>query len=154
MRTCQRLLFSSLFITIGKRRNMKRFAIVFLSATLLLTACAGAQVRSAFNKTLERYNDLVRWNDMDRAILFASPSISAEFGKRAEEARKAKIFDYQVIDVKYDEKTRRASAVVVYSYYMYTTGEVKKVTDNQKWTYASGNGIESWQLQSLLPEFQ
>jgi hypothetical protein len=133
---------------------MKRTVFLLLFASLLLTACAGAQVRSAFDKTLERYNELVRWNDMDRAILFASPSILAEFGKRAEQAGKAKIFDYQVIDVKYDEKMRQASAVVVYSYFMYTTGEVKKVTDNQKWTYASENGTEGWQLQSLLPEFR
>jgi hypothetical protein len=49
---------------------------------------------------------------------------------------------------------RQASAVVVYSYFMYTTGEVKKVTDNQKWSYASENGTEGWQLQSLLPEFR
>jgi hypothetical protein len=133
---------------------MKRIAFFLLFASVVLTACAGAQLRSAFDKTLERYNELVRWNDMDRAILFASPSISAEFGKRAEEARKAKVFDYQVIDVKYDEKTRQASAMVVYSYYTYTTGEVKKVTDNQKWTCTSGNGTENWQLQSLLPEFR
>jgi hypothetical protein len=133
---------------------MKRTAFLFLFAWLLLVACAGAQVRSAFDKTLEKYNELVRWNDIDRAILYASPSISAEFEKRAQGARKARIFDYQVIDVKYDEKTRQASAVVVYSYYTYATGEVNKVTDNQKWTYASRNGNESWQLQSLLPEFR
>jgi hypothetical protein len=133
---------------------MKRIAFFLFFASVVLTACAGAQAQEAFNKTLERYNDLVRWNDMDRAILFASPSVSAEFGRRAEEARKAKIFDYQVIDTKYDEKTRQASVVVVYSYYMYTTGEVKKVTDNQKWIYASRNGIEGWQLQSLMPEFR
>jgi hypothetical protein len=133
---------------------MKRIAFLLLFASVVLTACAGAQVRSAFDKTLEKYNDLVRWNDLDRAILLASPSISAEFGKRAEEAKKARIFDYQIIDTKYDEKTRQASAVVVYSYYVYMTGEVKKVTDNQKWVYASRNGIEVWQLQSLLPEFR
>jgi hypothetical protein len=133
---------------------MKRTAFLLLFALLLLAACAGAQVRSAFDKTLEKYNELVRWNDLDRAILYASPSISSEFEKRAEEARKAKIFDYQVIDKKYDEETRQASAVVIYSYYTYATGEVKKVTDNQKWTYASRNGVESWQLQSLLPEFK
>jgi hypothetical protein len=137
-----------------QRRNMKRIALVLLFASVVLTACAGARVHSAFAKSLEKYNDLVRWNDMDRASLFASPAISVEFGKRADDAKKAKVFDYQVLDVKYDEKTREASAVVVYSYYTYTTGEVKKVTDNQKWVYTSGDGIKGWQLQSPLPEFR
>jgi hypothetical protein len=136
---------------------MKRIAPVLLFAAVFLTACAGIQAyqeRSSFDKTLEKYNDFVRWNDIDRAALFVAPAVSADFGKRVEDARKARIFDYQVVDVKYDEKTKKASAVVVYSYYLYTTGEVKKVTDNQKWVYASENGSEGWQLRSLLPEFR
>ncbi len=133
---------------------MKRIAVVFLFAAVFLTACAGAQTRSAFDKNLEKYNELLRWNDLDGAALFASSSISAEFAKRVADARNAKIFDYKVINVKYDEKKREAAAVVVYSYYTYATGEVKKVTDSQKWAYASGNGIEGWQLRSPLPEFR
>jgi hypothetical protein len=148
------LLFFSSFFTISTRSHMKRIALILFFAALFLAACAGVQVRSAFDNTLTKYNDLVRWNRIDQAALFAAPSIASEFGKRAEAARNARIFDYQVIDVKYNEKTREASAFVVYSYYTYTSAEVKKVTDNQKWVYTSEDGVKGWRLKSLPPEFR
>ncbi len=127
---------------------------LFLLIAMTLTACAGSQARSAFDKSLEKYNEFVRWHDLDRAALYAEPGISAEFGKRAEDARNAKVYDYQVIDKKYDEKRLEASAVVVYSYYSYSSAEVKKVTDNQKWVYTEEDGNKVWKLKSLLPEFR
>jgi hypothetical protein len=133
---------------------MKRIAVVFLFAALFLSACAGAQTRRAFDKTLEKYNEMVRWHDLDSAALFASPAISTEYEKRVEEAKQAKVYDYKVVDVKYDEKTKKASAVVIYNYFLYTTGEVKNIKDNQKWAYTSADGKEGWQLQSPLPEFR
>jgi hypothetical protein len=133
---------------------MKHIAVILLFAVVLLTACAEFSTRSSFDKTLEKYNEMVRWHDLNKAALLASPSIYAEYVKRVEDAGQAKIFDYQVVDVQYDEKTREASAVVIYSYFTYTTGEVRKVTDNQKWAYTSGNSGEGWRLQSPLPEFR
>ncbi len=130
-----------------------RTALLMLIA-LTLTACAGTQARSAFDKSLEKYNELVRWHDLDRAAYFAAPGIFDEFGKRAEEAKKAKVYDYQVIDKKYDEKKLEASAVVIYSYYSYASAEVKRVTDNQKWVYTDEDGNKVWKLKSLLPEFR
>jgi hypothetical protein len=127
---------------------------LFLLIAIALTACAGSQARSAFDKSLESYNDLLRWHDLDRAALFASPDIYGEFGKRAEEAKSAKVYDYQVIDKKYDEKRLQASAVVIYSYFLYSSAEAKKVTDNQKWVYTDEGGNKVWKLESLLPEFR
>ncbi len=133
---------------------MKQIVILLLFAAFLLPACAGPQTRSSFDKSLENYNELIRWHELDKAALFAAPSISQEYVKRVEDAQKAKIFDYNVIDVKFDEKAREASAVVVYNYFMYTTGEVKRLTDNQRWVFTSRNGVDGWQLQSPLPEFR
>jgi hypothetical protein len=132
---------------------MMRTALLVL-ITMMLAACAGAQTRSAFDKSLEKYNDLVRWHDLDRAAFFAAPGIVSEFGKRAEEAKKVKVYDYEVIDTKYDEKKLEASAVVIYSYYSYSSAEAKKVTDNQKWVYTDEGGVKAWKLKSLLPEFR
>ncbi len=127
---------------------------LLLLITLTLAACAGAQTRSAFDKSLEKYNELVRWHDLDRAAFFAAPDIFNEFGKRAEEAKKVKVYDYQVIDKKYDEKKLEASVIVIYSYYLYASAEAKKLTDNQKWIYTGEGENKSWKLQSLLPEFR
>jgi hypothetical protein len=131
-----------------------RTLFLFILIATALVSCATAQSREAFDLSLDKYNQLVRWGDFDRAILFSSSSISGEFGERVRAARDAKITDYQITDVKYDEKALEASAVVTFSYYLLTSGLVTKVTDNQKWVYVDEGGVKAWRLKSLLPEFR
>jgi len=131
-----------------------RNLLLLLLIVISLVSCATTRSRDAFDMSLEKYNQLVRWGDLDRAALFSSASISEEFRARAKAAGNVKISDYQVIDVKYDEKTLEASAVVTFSYYVLTSGLVTKVTDNQKWVYIDEGGVKAWRLKSLLPEFR
>jgi hypothetical protein len=119
-----------------------------------LVSCVTSQSREAFDANLEKYNQLVRWRDFDRAVLFLSASVSGEFGERVKAARDARITDYQITDVKYDDKTGEASAAVTFSYYLLTSGLVTKVTDHQKWVYADEGGVKEWRLKSPLPEFR
>jgi hypothetical protein len=131
-----------------------RNLFLFLLIATGLVSCATAQSREALDMSLEKYNQFVRWRDFDNAILFSSSTISGEFGERVKAARDARITDYQIIDVKYDEKGLKASAVVTFSYYLNTSGVVTKVTDNQKWVYVDEGGVKAWRLKSLLPEFR
>lgn len=132
---------------------MRNLLFLLLIATSLVS-CATAQSRDAFDMSLEKYNQLVRWGDLDRAALFSAASVSEEFRERAKAAGNIRITDYQVIDVKYDEKALEASAVVTFSYYVLTSGLVVKVTDNQKWAYIDEGGVKSWRLKSPLPQFR
>ncbi len=131
-------------------RNL--FLFLFVAAGIV--SCATAQSREAFDMSLEQYNQLVRWGDFDRAAFFSDASISEGFRERAQAARNVRITDYQLIDVKYDEKALEASAVVSYSYYVITSGIVSQVTDNQKWVYIDEGGVKGWRLKSLLPVFR
>jgi hypothetical protein len=131
-----------------------RTFFLFLLIPICLVSCATAQSQQAFTLSFDKYNQLVRWGDFDRAVLFTSSSISEEFGKRVKAARDARITDYDIIDVKYDEKKLEASAVVNFSYYLSTSGHVTRVTDNQKWVYIDEGGVKAWRLKSLLPEFR
>lgn len=131
-------------------RNLLLLSLIAIS----LVSCATAQSRDAFDMSLEKYNQLVRWGDLDRAALFCTASISEEFRERAKSAGNVRITDYQIIDVKYDEKALEASAVVTFSYYVLTSGLVNKVTDNQKWVYIDEGGVKFWRLRSPLPEFR
>jgi hypothetical protein len=74
-----------------KRRTIMRITLFLLIAALTLAACTSFHACSSFDKNLEKYNDMLRWHDLDRAALFAAPDISAEFGKRVEEARQARL---------------------------------------------------------------
>jgi hypothetical protein len=136
--------------------DIVRTTFFVLLAVIALPACgiSNRLSRVEFDKSLEQYNELIRWQDLDRAVFFSSPSIFKEFASRAEAAKKAKVTDYQIVDVQYDEKSKEASATVVYSYYMLTSLSLKKLTDNQKWVYTDAEGKKSWKLMSLLPEFK
>jgi len=134
--------------------NIMRVIIVTSLAAIALSACSSDRtIRAEFNQSLEQYNESIRWQDLDKAGLFSSPSISEKFKARAEIAKKARITDYRILDVKYDEKAQKAVATVIFDYYMLTSATVKKVTDTQKWVYAGEGAAKSWKLLSLPPEF-
>ena len=131
-----------------------RNLLLLLFTAISLVSCADVQSRDVFDMSLEKYNRLVRWGDLDSAALFSAASVSEKFRERVKAAGNVKIADYQIIDVKYDEKALEASAVVNFSYYFLTSGLVTKITDNQKWVYIDEGGGKAWRLKSLLPEFR
>ncbi len=135
---------------------MPKLLLLALIAMSLISCAsfASLQTRDEFDMSLEKYNRLVRWGDFDQAALFSSASISREFTDRAKAAGKVKIADYQIVDVKYDEKALKASVVVTFSYYFPTSGILNKVTDNQQWAYLDEGGVKTWRLKSLLPDFR
>jgi hypothetical protein len=134
--------------------NRLRTPLFLFVIAISLMACATVKSRAAFDEALERYNKLIRWGDLDRAAVYASPAVSQEFWDRVKASKDARVTDYQVVDVKYDEKTEKASAVVTFSYYRITSGLVRKVTDNQKWAYIGEGEGKGWKLMSLPPEFR
>jgi hypothetical protein len=136
------------------RRNMRRLKFFILFTVCILTACSAGMRRAEFDKSIEQYNELVRWRELGKASLFAAPSISREFRARAEAAQDARVIEYQVIDLHYDEKAREALAVVTYKYYSLSTGLVHDTTDTQKWKYFDRGDAKGWKIESPLPEFR
>ena len=134
--------------------NRLRVPLFSLLIAISLIACATVKPRVALDASFEKYNSLIRWGDLDRAALFASEAVAGEFRDRVKSSKNARIIDYQIIDLKYDEKTEEASAVVTFSYYRISSGLVTKVTDYQKWVYIDEGGGKAWKLRSLLPEFR
>ncbi len=133
---------------------MLRFRLLILLAACVFAACSSGMIRAEFDKSLEKYNELVRWRELDKAASFALPAISGEFRARAEAAKGSRVIDYQVVDVRYDEKAREASTTVTYKYYSLATGLVHDMTDKQEWIYVGEGDAKGWRLKSLLPEFR
>jgi hypothetical protein len=133
---------------------MLRLRFLLLFAACVLAACSSGMIRAEFDKSLEKYNELVRWRELDKAALFAAPGISGEFRARAEAAKSSRVIDYQVVDVSYDEKAQKATATVTYKYYSLATGLVHDMTDKQEWGYTPEGDSKGWRLKSLLPEFR
>ena len=133
---------------------IKRTLFLYLIIAIGIVSCVTEHSREAFNMSLEKYNHLVRWRDFDSAMLFTSASVSEEFRERVIAARDSRITDYQIVDVRYDDKAREAFAVVNFSYYVLTSGILASVTDYQKWAYVDEGGVKAWRLKSPLPEFR
>ncbi len=133
---------------------MTRSRFLILLAAFILAACSSGMMRAEFDKSLDKYNELVRWRELDKAALFASTDISGKFRARVEAAKDARVIDYQVVDVRYDEKKGEASATINYKYYSLATGLVHDMTDKQEWIYSTEGGAKGWRLKSLLPEFR
>jgi len=131
-----------------------RISLISVLIAVVLAACAGVQSRASFDKDLEKYNELVRWRELEQASFYASAPAAVKFKERAEAAKNARVIDYKIIDVKFDEKAREATAVILFSYYLLNTGQVSKVTDNQRWVYSEAGSDKGWRLASPLPEFR
>ncbi len=133
---------------------MTRLNFLILLVACVLAACSSGMMRAEFDKSLDKYNELVRWRELDKAALFASNDISGKFRARVEAAKDARVIDYQVVDVRYDEKTKRALATISYKYYSLSTGLVHDMTDTQEWIYTTEDNAKGWRLNSPLPEFR
>jgi hypothetical protein len=131
-----------------------RFKILILLTACIVAACSAGMTRAEFDKSLEQYNELVRWRGLDKAVLFAAPSISEKFRARAEAAKGVRVIEYEVVNVHYDEKAREALATVAYKYYSVSTGLVHEMKDTQKWKYFEEGDTKGWKLESLLPQFR
>ena len=82
-----------------------RAIIFFLMAALV--ACSTTSIRAEFDNSFEFYNGLIRGQDFDRTKLFSYDPTSPEFVRRLDAAKKARVVDYNIQDVKYDERLKK-----------------------------------------------
>ncbi len=134
---------------------MKRLVFV-LMALITLVACSNYvyDLRGKFDESLKAYNNYYRWNDLDTASVFVADSLRQDALARAQMAKKARIVDSRILSTMYDEQRRKATAEVEIDYYILSTTKVKTLRDTQEWAYRDEQGVKSWRLMSLLPEFK
>ncbi len=134
-------------------RDTKRVSFSLVVIIIALTACGQYVLRDGFEKSIDRYNEMVRWHKFDEASLFTTESLSEEFGARVKAAKNVKVIDYRIVKTKYDGKKGEAEVRVEIDYYTLSTNRLKTLLDIQKWAYFEENGTKQWRLVSLLPEF-
>jgi hypothetical protein len=133
-----------------------RNAFFALMAMMTLAACSNYvyDLQGKFDESLKKYNNLYRWNELDRAGAFFSDSIREDALVRTKAARNVRIVDSRILSTTYDEKRRKAIVEVEIEYYFLSTTKVKTLRDTQEWAYQEEQGSGSWRLTSLLPEFR
>jgi hypothetical protein len=96
---------------------------------------------------------MLRLNEFETASLFAAPPLQDEFLERSK-ASNVRIFDYRVVNAKYNEEKKKASVEVEIEYYLLSTNQVKKLRDIEDWSYMEEKGAKSWRLISPFPAFK
>lgn len=122
---------------------------------LILLHLSGCQTLSeknqanALEETLDRYEAMLRWGNVDQARLFGLADASRTTSSRAKEIR---VIHYEVIQgpTKVSENQAVQSAVIQYVFKSSQT--VRELVDQQIWQYDDES--EVWSRQSPFPEFK
>jgi hypothetical protein len=140
--------------------NRSRLALIAL-ATLFIGGCStyraikNVNIGSDFEKSARAYVQLIRWHEMESAMVsYVSVPLQKEFRKRIEAAGDLQVVDYRIKSMGCDPVKGEATMNVEFDYYRPPSTRVLTVVDNQKWSYEEENGEHYWRLQTLLPEFK
>lgn len=134
-------------------KSKMRLFLLLLLAVLLVSCATEHSIRADFEKNMKSYNESVRWHQLEDATHFASQSVLGAYRDGLKAARHVVVVDYRVINIQYDEITKKAEAVVEIDYYTSSSARMRTATDNQKWAY-EGKGAEGvWRLISPFPAF-
>ena len=132
-------------------RNMKiKTLLIILIATLI--SCSH-NIHEEFQQSLNSYNNLLRQNEFDSASRFAAQSMREEFISRVR-VKDLRIFDFRIVNARYDEAKGKASVDVAIDYYLMTTYKARKLLDTEEWAYIEENGVKGWRLTSQPPVFK
>jgi hypothetical protein len=132
---------------------MRNFLLCLIMAGLV-AGCSSYSVREQFDKTLDSYNEALRWFDWSKASYYTEDSIRKEFKARAAAAKDVRIADYRIVNKTYNPEKRQATVEVDIDYYRLYSPSLKTLHDTQKWVYFEKNGTGAWRLETLLPVFR
>jgi hypothetical protein len=135
---------------------LKKF-MALVAIVALLGACETVRARKAneeFDKTLNRYHQMIRWDEMENTESFSPDNLRPEFRKRVEAVGKIKVTDYRVKKTEYMADKGEALITVEFDYYREPSITVKTIKEVEQWKYADENGNKIWRLMSWPPDFK
>jgi hypothetical protein len=125
-----------------------------LIVVIVLTGCSSYMIRGQFDKSLDAYNQSLRWLEWGNASLYTKDSIQEEYKTRTLAAKDVRIADYRIVNKTYNAEKREAIVEVEIDYYKNFSLTIRTLRDTQRWAYLDENGTKGWRLTSLLPEFR
>jgi len=139
---------------------MRALLVTLLLSTIVFTACIDAfkRFREDLQETVIAYNDLLRWNEFNKAKLFTDDSIRKEFeaGAKALKARNLKVADYRIVSADFVAEREEKIIEVEFDYYTSPSYLLKTLLDKQRWSliYMKEEKKYRWRLMTPLPEFK
>jgi hypothetical protein len=132
--------------------------VLFLCVSIaIVSACSTlTSLREDLDDTVIAYNDLLRWNEFNKAKYFVDESLRQEFEARVKAAKNVKIVDYRIVDADFKAEKGEQIVEVEFDYYISPAYMVKTLIDKQKWSYVyiEKEKKKHWRLMTLLPELK
>jgi uncharacterized membrane protein YvbJ len=124
---------------------------------LLLTACAANQssLSEEFDRSTKAYNRLLRWHEVESAVMTYSDQDTLEESlKKAETLKKrgVSVTDFRILSSKYFQEKKSGTVVTEFDYFILPSNRIKTITNRQEWIYREN--INIWKLKSGLPDFE
>jgi hypothetical protein len=138
--------------------EMKMRNVLLLCVSLaIVSACSSLKgFREELKDTVVAYNDLLRWNEFNKAKHFVDESVRQEFEARVQATKNVKIADYRILNADFESEKGEQIVEVEFDYYISPTYLVKTLIDKQKWsyTYVEKEKEKRWRLMTPIPDFR
>jgi hypothetical protein len=144
-------------------RHFRLFSVPMRNVLLLcavfaiVSACSSLRSsREELKDTVTAYNDLLRWNEFNKAKNFVDDSVRKEFESSAQAAKNARIADYRILNADFEAQNGDQIVEVEFDYYVSPTYLVKTLLDKQKWSYiyVEKDKRKHWRLMTPMPDFK
>ncbi|NMC74687.1 MAG: hypothetical protein GYA56_10090 [Geobacteraceae bacterium] len=130
-----------------------------LSVIALMVGCEtmrNNKISWQLEESAKNYNLLMRWDELDKAVLLYPPdSLREEFRRKAQNAKGVKVTDVRVKSQVCSPAKGEATVVVEIEYFREPSVTVRTVEYVQNWRYVEeGKDNRTWRLMTLPPDFR
>jgi hypothetical protein len=123
---------------------------------LLLSACATETgVREEFDRSVKNYNKLLRWHEMESAIMTYSDPEQRDIAlKQADSLKKRglSVVDFRILAARYIPEKKAGDVMAEFDYYLLPSNRIKTISNRQEWVYQEE--LKIWKLKNGLPFFE
>lgn len=123
---------------------------------LTLTACATQTVvKEEFDRSAKAYNRMLRWHEMENAVLiYADEDQREDSLKRAEALKKRglSVTDFRILSSTCLPEKKTGDVIAEFDYYIMPSNRIKTISNRQEWVYLESS--KSWKNKSRLPLFE
>ena len=123
---------------------------------LMLTGCATRPgLSEELDRSVKAYNQMLRWHEMENAVLtYVDSNLREECLKQAEALKKRglSVTDFRILSKKYIPDNKTGDVVAEFDYYILPSNRIITISNRQEWLYEESS--RSWKVKSGLPAFE
>jgi hypothetical protein len=137
---------------LGRGNSMRLTLVVLLGfASVSFLGCANtlAKTQKALEESQRRYTELVRWGEIEGAVVYVDPAVAKKFLETAERFENIRVTDFESGPLEFGADSDTATVNVTYHAYSTKTLVEKKFREKQEW-YLEKDTEVGWKVRPDL----